>query len=1022
MNTIIVDRIGCDEDEQGDATVDFDDPSLHRLLDDAEALAHSLNEHRVPKRPLPDSFNDEAAAAKQLRSSPAVADEPATEEQSGTSSAALNEHRVRKRPLPDSFNDEGHSSVALLSSLNAKELVVKIIARNRRKALSQARGSATLEQVRRELAGARGRSDCLDALERLHPDLGDKMERIIEQMDIGADAHRRDAAFTLTSATKRTKGNGYVRIANELKTQFGIEVSPQGVQRMGIARNKRSRVAQRYRALVQMKYRRSVKRVAEVKLDTRASRAYYRTYHSGIRDKCSQTDVASFERDDHAKIRMNSSSTTNQHATITNDEGAGAVQHDYNDPKLCSSLYITSIRGAPLADGVEINIALVKVDKLQPSTATQHYCDLYMLQALNDPRTATLFRTPDGGYKQVVQAEVDGGPDEGPTHAEVQFLQSEFAMGGPKLKPEQRRAQAGTCTRCPNDSPLNFVERQNGQETETLATLYCGTDACGSLLDDQGLLEESKLHSMWNYHADKIVRILNGSTGLNGSTMLALRGATAESCEEAKILLERRDLLLLYIKPGQSKKMLAQLKRDHPAEVAHFECVLAFQRHTQRAERYNATNSPAVLCGERNCKHCHFAPSVSTWFKGGPKLAPIPPPYRDANRPGHRMQPADALSTYASLRCSTQNTDGKCFTWPSEEARESFVKFTADKPLAPFPEDKLEAVVDRIGDSSITCEVLKKSFTHMRHVRLHRLLGAQKAQATKKANKAKRAAAVAAPAGTKKANKAKCAAAVPAPAGTAAAAPAPAAATATAAAAPAPAAATISVTIQDMTGPTTAVSIEPHASTVELAAAIQAQWPGLIIMTFPGGVIRRLPFREEKLQTLNVVHGATVHVTISPTACPGAYVTTSSLNGETMWHGVGHHQYDAAAASLGLHELETRLASPMYLCSRPELGGITRSNCRYPFTCCSTRRPTVACPLLKPGYPLPVAESPPATVVTAPAPAPAVTVEPPAATEPPAAARPPAAANMTAAGVPLAVANRPVRLGAWPGPPRGEGH
>ena len=94
-----------------------------------------------------------------------------------------------------------------------------------------------------------------------------------------------------------------------------------------------SRSAQRYKQLVQMKYRRSVKRVLENNLDTRASRAFYRTWHH-IRDSSSQLRVACLERDDKAKIRMNSSSTTHQHPTVTIGEGAGAVQHDNESHQL----------------------------------------------------------------------------------------------------------------------------------------------------------------------------------------------------------------------------------------------------------------------------------------------------------------------------------------------------------------------------------------------------------------------------------------------------------------------------------------------------------------------------------------------------------------------------------------------------------------------------------------------------------------------------------------------------------------
>ena len=111
-----------------------------------------------------------------------------------------------------------------------------------------------------------------------------------------------------------------------------------------------------------------------------------------------------------------------------------------------------------------------------------------------------------------------------------------------------------------------------------------------------------------------------------------------------------------------------------------------------------------------------------------------------------------------------------------------------------------------------------------------------------------------------------------------------------------------------------------------------------------------------------------------------AWVTTSTLNGMTKWHGAGHAAYDEAVTALGAEVtrrcdsfdptrhrghgrtgnghtpfsgnghtslpislifgqvLESRLASPAYRCwDLPT--GLVRANCRWPFTCCATWRP-----------------------------------------------------------------------------------
>lgn len=151
---------GCTRDELEDCKEepDLDDPSLHRLLDDAESL--SL----------------EVAAERGIQLS--------------------------------SLQMEERDRIALLSSLDAKQLLTKIIARNRRRALDKARSSEAMRELTTALAGRRGTAPCLDAIERRHPDIGDKIDKICEQLDIGADSHRYSGCLIMNSATKREKGTG----------------------------------------------------------------------------------------------------------------------------------------------------------------------------------------------------------------------------------------------------------------------------------------------------------------------------------------------------------------------------------------------------------------------------------------------------------------------------------------------------------------------------------------------------------------------------------------------------------------------------------------------------------------------------------------------------------------------------------------------------------------------------------------------------------------------------------------------
>lgn len=139
--------------------LDLDDPSLHSLLDDADEIALS----------------------------------------------------VQKELLKASEEDEDTVAYELLSSLDARQLVTKIIARNRRSALRAVREKEAFKEAKTALAGKRGAAPCLTSIERVYPNIGDLIDEIVVGMDVGADAHRQDSALTFNSATKRAKGSGYVR-------------------------------------------------------------------------------------------------------------------------------------------------------------------------------------------------------------------------------------------------------------------------------------------------------------------------------------------------------------------------------------------------------------------------------------------------------------------------------------------------------------------------------------------------------------------------------------------------------------------------------------------------------------------------------------------------------------------------------------------------------------------------------------------------------------------------------------------
>ena len=641
-------------------------------------------------------------------------------------------------PGEEEGQEEGTAELMLLANLTPRQLVVKLMARNCRRRMRQAHASTEVVGARRSLTGESGRAACLETTLGTWPDIGDKIEAICKDLEVGADAKRRDGSLTINSAVNRGKGGtGFTRIRLELKRRHGIELSLRALRDLCVARDRRHLVSARYKGIVNLRYRRSVKRITHENLDDHRQNAFYKLLHH-LRDRCNFDNTLWFQRDDHAKVRE----STREHATVTSTgEGASTLQHDFMSAE-SSSLYASSILISGCENGGEDRcLAVVKADKLAPSTPSQHYADFYMLQhkAFDDSELRPIFFGPDGRVKPKVQLEVDGGADESPSGRETQFLQTELLMGGPLLLEEKRRSYAGTTTRESFGSAKNKVERLNGEMTRAASGFHAlpTDDVVGPLRDAAtGQFDQSQLEALWREHTEQYRLLLDGKCGLNDSSLAAFHGATEASCEEAKILLKRRPVLLEWLNPKQSKKRRAELERLHAAQVEHFKKVQAMQAHVQTTDHYACF---ARCCLSTLCSHCKGAPRLQQWYEGGPALKPPPPPVPDPDRPGHYRDPEATLQKYAA--------DGYCVGAaarkpPSDSALAIFEK-EMGRSLKAFPDAKLDAAVKELNDVRITRAVLQKHFMRLHFIRLRAVEGHRKGAETRAANKEARSKAAA---------------------------------------------------------------------------------------------------------------------------------------------------------------------------------------------------------------------------------------------------------------------------------------
>ena len=253
--------------------------------------------------------------------------------------------------------DASTQMAPMLPTLDAKLLVTRLVAYHRRRNRRVAKAKANVKET---LGSKRWRARKGRGVLATYPDIGDAYEQVLVEMGCGAAAQRDSNFVVLDKARHMKKGTGYERATIELRKR-GYNVSISTVRRLGFATRSRSMNAKSYYGIVAVKCRRSVKRLGKFNLDAHIRNSKYACMHF-IRDRVSSGHVMWVERDDKAKVRVNSGECTSQLPMVG---GGERPMHDYMDPSVASTIYATTLRAAKCADGVEENIAITKLEKLE---------------------------------------------------------------------------------------------------------------------------------------------------------------------------------------------------------------------------------------------------------------------------------------------------------------------------------------------------------------------------------------------------------------------------------------------------------------------------------------------------------------------------------------------------------------------------------------------------------------------------------------------------------------------------------
>ena len=151
-------------------------------------------------------------------------------------------------------------------------------------------------------------------------------------------------------------------------------------------------------------------------------------------------------RDDQAGFRLDSTFPHKNHPVLS-VKPTLTTRTDFLN-KYQAQLQVTSYNFSKTASTDEQCVGVVKASVLHEKSPAQHSADLSVVEQM-DVMASTFLN------KEIECIRVDGATDEGPSHAEVQFMWCERHVS-------KKTKMTLITTRCSGDSYLNRVELQNG--------------------------------------------------------------------------------------------------------------------------------------------------------------------------------------------------------------------------------------------------------------------------------------------------------------------------------------------------------------------------------------------------------------------------------------------------------------------------------------------------------------------------------------------------------------------------------
>lgn len=493
---------------------------------------------------------------------------------------------------------------------------------------------------------SRRRSKHVGTICRRFPDIGKEIEAFVKSCGVGAESWRRTGVLTFDGNKKVERKVTFNRIKEHLEETYGRKFSYGTVVQMCVARNRRRRSAQNYKAIAQVTTRRARKGFElRYNPDSHWSAALY--CGLDVIQYTDGNDKLNLNRDDLSIFRLDSMITHNKTAT-QQIKGSPILttKTDYQ-ASYPNKLQTTSYNFTGTNNTGELCGGVVKAIPLHHKNPAQHMADFEMLGKAEHFQPA--FVSPEGKVKRIECIRTDSGGDEAPCYDEVQFWWTRRHMEKPTVVQLVTSRQSG-------GSNLNRVELQNGCEAKARAGLFIPSTLNGSNLNDHGKIDNHRLCQNLSDAIDVYISRVQGAS-CGDARIYHCRGADSSDYQDL------REKLLAFIRGTKAEKLA--LEMNHPDDYKYISTVFEVRR------RHLNKNAPAryvfhlVCCYESSCPHpiCRGEkPPERTlcWYEGGPPVTYIPIPAPDPNRPfgskscktcksecgGHFLPAKDMIAAY----------------------------------------------------------------------------------------------------------------------------------------------------------------------------------------------------------------------------------------------------------------------------------------------------------------------------------------------------------------------------------------